>query len=132
MKWENSSRLCLYLQNQPGTVINPNDVKVITGEGMPQPRSHNRFDKGDLYVEFIVDFPQASQLDDAKREGLRKVLPKPKKIDPYDEHDPLYEPCELKDVDLSQKRSRGDGEPMEAYDEDAPQEGGQHIGCRQG
>lgn len=45
----------LLIKHPPGNVICPGDVKGIVGEGMPQHR--NPFEKGNLYINFEVIFP---------------------------------------------------------------------------
>jgi len=52
------------------TVVKPGDFKVIREEGMP---IFKRSSKGDLYVEFDVEFPKTIPLQSHK--ALKKLLP---------------------------------------------------------
>ncbi|GMT29300.1 hypothetical protein PFISCL1PPCAC_20597 [Pristionchus fissidentatus] len=61
----------IFYTSLPGEVIDHGDVKVIQGQGMPHHR--NPSDKGDLIIQFRVNFP--SFLDDKSRRVLAELLP---------------------------------------------------------
>lgn len=52
----------LLVKSEPGVVYKPGDTKKIVHEGMPSER--NAFDKGNLYIEFQVEFPKPGDLSD--------------------------------------------------------------------
>ncbi|KAL1923576.1 uncharacterized protein VTP21DRAFT_8556 [Calcarisporiella thermophila] len=56
----------------PGEVIRPGDIKVISGEGMPQHRTHQH---GNLYVKFDVEFPAPNWTSPDKIVKLESILP---------------------------------------------------------
>jgi len=56
----------------PGEVIRPGEVKAILEEGMPGARHHN---KGNLYVRFTIDFPEAGWATPEQLQLLDQVLP---------------------------------------------------------
>jgi DnaJ-class molecular chaperone len=58
----------LYVKSEDGVVTNPGDVKCISGEGMPTNRGRN----GNMYIEFVVDFPVYAELNIAK---LKELVP---------------------------------------------------------
>uniref|UniRef100_A0A1I8C1S4 Chaperone protein dnaJ n=1 Tax=Meloidogyne hapla TaxID=6305 RepID=A0A1I8C1S4_MELHA len=55
----------------PGEVIHHHDLRVVHGEGMPDHRQPDQ--KGDLLIQFQVDFPERLPLKSV--EQLRKLLP---------------------------------------------------------
>ncbi|OZJ04907.1 hypothetical protein BZG36_02504 [Bifiguratus adelaidae] len=63
----------IHVIHPPGHPIKPGDHKVIAHEGMP---TYKRpFDKGDLYVEFDVEFPPTGWLSDPQYRQLESMLP---------------------------------------------------------
>ncbi|KAJ1657448.1 Type I HSP40 co-chaperone [Dispira simplex] len=56
----------------PGEVIKPGETKAILGEGMPSYRHHH---KGNLYVQFEIDFPQPNWTSPEAIAVLETVLP---------------------------------------------------------
>jgi DnaJ family protein A protein 2 len=63
----------LILARSPDDVINPGDVRVIEGEGMPVRRRF--FERGRLFVKFEVEFPKPSQVTDELRSAILGALP---------------------------------------------------------
>ncbi|TKR92573.1 hypothetical protein L596_007201 [Steinernema carpocapsae] len=61
----------LVFQLLPGEVIKHAEIRTIPCEGMPHER--NPTEKGDLLIQFNVQFP--SQISDAARDNLAKMLP---------------------------------------------------------
>eukprot|EP01103_Thecamoeba_quadrilineata_P019039 TRINITY_DN7553_c0_g1_i1.p1 TRINITY_DN7553_c0_g1~~TRINITY_DN7553_c0_g1_i1.p1 ORF type:complete len:420 (-),score=66.47 TRINITY_DN7553_c0_g1_i1:70-1329(-) len=64
----------LLVTSEPGSIIKPGDIKVVEGEGMP---IHKQSYKGNLLIQFDVEFPKPEQIDEPKRAKLKEVLPKP-------------------------------------------------------
>ena len=59
---------------KPGEVIKPGDTKAIIGEGMPQ---HKRpFDKGSIFIQFEVVFPENNWVSLEKLQKLVEILPR--------------------------------------------------------
>lgn len=63
----------LVVEGKPGEIVEPGDIRVIPDEGMPQYK--NPFVKGRLFIVFEVEFPKSTQLNDAAKKALAKVLP---------------------------------------------------------
>jgi DnaJ-class molecular chaperone len=63
----------LVVSTSKGEVINPDTVKVIQREGMPQ--RGNPFERGTLYVRFAVEFPESAKLTPALGNALKEVMP---------------------------------------------------------
>jgi DnaJ family protein A protein 2 len=57
----------------PGEVIKPDDSRVISGEGMPDPTAPDH--KGNLYVHFTINFPPPNWTDTANIAKLASILP---------------------------------------------------------
>lgn len=53
-------RRILKVVSDPGVVYKPNDVKSIMNEGMPS--KYNSMQRGNLYVQFNVVFPESFSL----------------------------------------------------------------------
>lgn len=67
----------LILRAHPGEVTKHGSFKLIPSEGMPLYK--NPFDKGNLLVQFVVQFPDT--LDPSVAEQLEKILPPKPTID---------------------------------------------------
>ncbi|GMR55670.1 hypothetical protein PMAYCL1PPCAC_25865 [Pristionchus mayeri] len=91
----------IFYTSLPGEVIDHGDVKVIQGRGMPHHR--NPTDKGDLIIQFRVQFP--SHLDDNSRRVLSQLLPDKTTVMVDDD----IETFELEKVGPSHHSSRGRG-----------------------
>lgn len=66
----------LLCQIEAGEVIKPGDCRVIPGEGFPEhKRLHNR---GDIFVQFDVEFPTSHWTNSETIKLLEKVLPERK------------------------------------------------------
>lgn len=120
-------------------MIKPDTFMNVRDEGMPvHGRPHQ---KGNLYLHFVVEFPE--QLGAELVSQLRKVLPKtPPKADASDnmdiDEDDVHEVDSMTPVDdieheLKSRAGMGRG-GSEAYDdedeEDGPR-GGQRVQCAQ-
>ncbi|OLY84070.1 Mitochondrial protein import protein MAS5 [Smittium mucronatum] len=76
----------------PGEIIKPGEMKIVSGEGMPSFRHHN---KGDLYINFEIVFPENNWTSEEGLAALREVLPAPIAVPPTPSG------CVLEDVVLS-------------------------------
>lgn len=52
----------IHVSSKPNEITNPDDIKIIKGEGMP---IYQESSKGDLYIRLKVEFPK--QLTDEQR-----------------------------------------------------------------
>jgi len=64
----------LVVNSKPGEIIKPGDTKVIANEGMPQYK--NPFEKGRLFVQFEIEFPEPKDLTPDVTKALIQALPK--------------------------------------------------------
>jgi len=62
----------LVVNTVPGEVIRPGELKSIVGEGMPSYRHHY---KGNIYVQFKVEFPSSNWATPEQLEMLETILP---------------------------------------------------------
>lgn len=62
----------LLITHLPGEVLKPNCVRGIVGEGMPVYQQAT--EKGDLYVQFSIEFPENYFAEEDKLKQLEKVL----------------------------------------------------------
>lgn len=117
----------LIIRSRKNEVIKPGQILQVTGEGMPSVR--NQFDKGNLLIEFVVDFPD--RIPPNFMEQLQKILPKKQKVDMSKIKGEVQE-VELSDPDLSNSKERRRSEAYHSDDEydDDEESGGQHIGCQ--
>jgi len=107
----------------PGEVINPGQIKVIKGQGMPSFRHH---DFGNLYIQFDVKFPQQGEMQNL--ELLESVLP-PRKQQVPPPQDAMIEDFELEEVDpRGQARAQG-AAGMDDEDEDGIPQGAERMQC---
>lgn len=123
----------LLMENRPGEVTNPGDVKIVRGEGMPIHK--NPFEKGHLFIEFSVKMPKPSDMSiegTALKNHLKKVLPIPAPLKIKDnDHD--YEHHTVEDVRPEDYHPRHGGGRNEAYEEDEDDggRGGHRVQCNQ-
>ncbi|XP_023145139.1 dnaJ homolog subfamily A member 4 [Amphiprion ocellaris] len=104
----------LIITTQPGEVIKPNDIKSIQNEGMPIYKEP--YEKGQLVVQFQVEFPEKHWLPEHLMYQLERLLPSREDLLIVDEMEEV-DLCEV-DVQTQQKTYSG-----EAYDEDDDDEG---------
>ena len=64
-------KICI--QTKPGEEIRHGDMKTIPGEGMPL--RNNPFERGDLFVEFRVEFPDNNFATPEQLAKLEEMLP---------------------------------------------------------
>ncbi|KAG6329790.1 hypothetical protein ID866_9298 [Astraeus odoratus] len=99
----------LVIRFVPGEVIKNDAVKVIRGQGMPSQRHH---EPGDLFVKFIVKFPES--IDPTKIPLLEQALPPRKPLPHFPKN------VHLEEVDLDEPDARSSAHAMsdDAMDED--------------
>ncbi|CAL1528068.1 unnamed protein product [Lymnaea stagnalis] len=108
----------LVIQNQPGEVIIPDKLKMVEGEGMP--RHRNPFEKGNLYIKFIINFPDNNFASEDQLKVLETLLPpRPRTEIPTGEN---VEEVNLVDFDGS-KGFSSHGARSEAYHDDDDEDG---------
>lgn len=116
----------LVVEAAPGEVVKPDSWKCINDEGMPVHGSP--FQKGNLYINFEVEFPES--LDAAQCTALKSVLGAPTDIiEDSEEH----EPVQIRDVNIEQElRARRDfGRSYNQDDSDDEDPRGQRVQCQQ-
>lgn len=108
----------IYIRNKPGEVIRHGDMKVVPGEGMPL--RNNPFEKGELYVEFRVVFPENNFATPEQLKKLEEVLPP---------REPFTMPAEAEEVQLTDPQPYGEDGAHGAHgeDDDEEYEGGPHF-----
>jgi len=118
----------LLVKSDDATVYTPGSYKAVKDEGMPQVK--NPYQRGSLYIEFDVEFPQAAQLTAPVRQELKRVLPSPaaQPMDVAAEGKELEE-VHLADIDIEEERKKFQEQHREAYEEDEERRGPQ-AGCR--
>jgi len=62
----------LIIKSDEGTIVRPGDVKCVREEGMPEWKSSHI--RGNLYVEFEVEFPASKSMANPARAALSKLL----------------------------------------------------------
>ncbi|XP_048887511.1 dnaJ homolog subfamily A member 4-like [Brienomyrus brachyistius] len=98
----------LLISSPPGQVIKHRDTRCVPNEGMPMNR--NPFEKGQLFIEFLVEFPEKDWVPEHMLPQLEALLPS---------RDEQMITDDMEEVDLcemtfgSQRSFRG-----EAYEED--------------
>lgn len=114
----------LLIKHNPGQVVKPGDLKVVSGEGMPQYK--NPFEKGNLYVKFEIQFPDNNFATEEQMKMLERFLPpKPEFVMPSGEH---VEEVDLHEYDRNTQRSSGRSEAY-ASDDDEQMHGGSGLQC---
>ncbi|KAK0546614.1 hypothetical protein OC845_004512 [Tilletia horrida] len=66
------------ISKRPGSITRPGDVQCLRGEGMPQGGLLER--RGDLYINWIIDFPDEDWFSKTDVAALARLLP-PKRPD---------------------------------------------------
>ncbi|KAL3085046.1 hypothetical protein niasHS_010115 [Heterodera schachtii] len=105
----------------PGEVINHRDFYVIQGEGMPTHRHPDQ--KGDLIIQFFVDFPDKLPLQMKNMDLLRELLKDPE-IEPEPEPIGANAQNAIKLVPISEEMLR-----RRAHDEEASNGEPQAVRC---
>lgn len=108
----------------PGEVISPGQVKVVTGQGMPSYRHH---DYGNLYIQFDVKFPPNYFNDLEKILALEQILP-PRNPSGLPPDAMEVEEVQVEEIDPSQQ-ARATGNSMEEDEDDHAGHGGERVQC---
>ncbi|XP_072291491.1 dnaJ homolog subfamily A member 4 [Eucyclogobius newberryi] len=99
----------LVVSSSQGQVIKPNDIRSIQSEGMPVYK--DPFQKGQLFVNFLVEFPEKDWLPEHLMYQLERLLPP--RVD-------LLLTDDMEEVDLChvEERAQQKKHQGEAYEED--------------
>jgi DnaJ homolog subfamily A member 2 len=112
-------------KNPPGEVLEPDAVRVLPGEGMPYPR---RVERGNMFIKFVVDFPDSGEMDEKTVAQLRKLLPRTE-LPSAKEAVGLVDEVELEEPGPQHAEQRYSSS---AYDNSSDDEGqGQGVRCAQ-
>jgi len=108
----------LVICSQPGEVVKPGEMKCIQNEGMPIYR--NPCERGQLFIQFEVEFPEKDWLPEHLMYQLENLLPPRDDVMISDDAEEVH----LREADPQSKQQRS--QSRECYDEDegGPQEGG--------
>jgi len=117
----------LLVKSEKGEVITPGEVRMIQSEGMPKHKSP--FEKGNLYIQFNVEFPKPGSMKETQLQQLEKLLPA-RRTAP--KPNPEYEEVSLTKVSTD-KGARGPegGRRRGADEEDEDEQQGQRVQCAQ-
>jgi len=110
-----------------GEIIKPNDVKMITGEGMPIRGSP--FNRGRLFILFKIDFPADGSFNPQQIQELLRVLGSPPTLQlTGHEEEVLMSEANLKDFGQGNNQHNGN-----YHDEDDNEDSRQQrVQCAQG
>jgi DnaJ family protein A protein 2 len=114
--------------SNPGTVYPHECFKCVSDEGFPTHR--NPFVRGNLYIEFLVTWPE--KVDNKLFAQLKKCLPGP---DPKANHCEVKEGAEIEevmltDVNMDEERYRMKQEAQQRGEDDDDDDGPQQASCR--
>ncbi|XP_029510866.1 dnaJ homolog subfamily A member 4 [Oncorhynchus nerka] len=118
----------LIITSSPGKVVKANDVRCVHNEGMPIHK--DPYDRGQLIIQFQVEFPDKHWLPEHLLPQLEALLP------PRDEQlisDDMEE-VDLKEMDrsYSQQKSGSSGGGKPSFEDIDDDEGGGHgVQCQQ-
>ncbi|KAM4573730.1 dnaJ homolog subfamily A member 4-like [Odontesthes bonariensis] len=100
----------LIISSQPGEVIKHNDMKCVQNEGMPIYK--DPYERGQLIIQFQVEFPEKQWLPEHLMFQLERLLPPREDVMITDE---------MEEVDLCEVDSQSQQKNYaEAYEEDEP------------
>jgi len=117
----------LLVKSEKGEVITPDEVKMIPNEGMPKHKAP--FEKGNLFIQFKVEFPKPGVLKEPQLQQLEKLLPARR---PAPKASSEYEEVTLSKVAAqSNGGQRRRGQPGSEEEEDEEGQGGQRVQCAQ-
>jgi len=110
----------LIVQNFIGDIIKPKDVKCIMNEGMPLQR--DPFTKGQLLIQFNVEFPNKGDIPTANLEQIERLLPAREQILKTDDMEEVM----LSDYDPH----HSSGQAYHEDSDDGEMHGGPGVQCR--
>ncbi|XP_035251952.1 dnaJ homolog subfamily A member 4-like [Anguilla anguilla] len=105
----------LIITSPPGHVVKHNDIKCVQNEGMPLYR--DPYERGQLIIQFVVEFPEKGWLPDHMLPQLEALLPPRDEVMITDD----MEEVDLSDLDLHSQQRRYN---TEVYEEDESPRGG--------
>ncbi|XP_035272826.1 dnaJ homolog subfamily A member 4-like [Anguilla rostrata] len=105
----------LIISSPPGQVVKHNDIKYVQNEGMPVYR--DPYEKGQLIIQFMVEFPEKHWLPVHMLPQLEALLPEREDVMITDD----MEEVDLTEMDYESQRRSYSGE---AYEEDDSPRGG--------
>ena len=114
------------IQNEPGEVIKPDDLKTIPEKGLPFYKAPFKF--GNLFVKFTVTFPDSIPV--GKLPALKDSLPKPAKSS--EDADMDCETVKLIAFEEGQRNTKAGGGTEADSDEEEEEgggRGGQRVQC---
>lgn len=121
---EHEHRRQIVINNLPGDIVKPGDIKAVMNEGMPIYR--NPYEKGKLYVAFKIEFPKTNFLKETELANLEKMLPPRQPVEmPAAGSD--FEEVTLTDFDPHENHRNRSG--ANAYDSDEDEMGGRRVQC---
>lgn len=112
------------ISTNPGEVVRHGAIKVVRGEGMPL--RNNPFDRGDLLIPFVVDFPESGFASPEQLQLLESLLP-PRK--------PFTMPPEAEEVQLVDFQPRDENDRRGAHgglEDDEDYDGNPVVQCQTG
>jgi len=122
----------LIVNSPKGDIITPGEVKVIPNEGMPKHKSP--YEKGNLYIQFTIEFPKQGFFKEPQLKELEKLLPARRQLTK-----PTGETEDVTMEKVNERQQRGGGQPgaqrrgatADSDDEDEEGHGGQRVQCAQ-
>ncbi|XP_033113154.1 dnaJ homolog subfamily A member 2-like [Anneissia japonica] len=117
----------LIVKSHAGSVVKPDSMKLVADEGMPMYQSP--YEKGNLIVKFIVEFPENSFQTHEKLLEIENFLPKrppPQHPESNDAEDIM-----LMDLDPNYRDGKSRSAAYQEDDDDDPRMGGGHgVQCQ--
>ncbi|XP_075153849.1 dnaJ homolog [Haematobia irritans] len=106
------------ISTKPGEVIRHGEFKMVPTEGMPL--RNNPFDRGDLIVQFVIQFPENDFATPEQLATLETLLPP---------REPFTMPPEAEEVQLVEFLPRSESDERGAHGgmDDDDEEGGPHF-----
>ena len=111
------------IQNEPGEVIKPDDLKTVPEKGLPFYKAPFKF--GNLFVKFTIEFPDSIPVN--KLQALKGALPKPPK---EGDADMDCETVKLTAFNEGQRNTKAGGGTEADSDDDEEEHGGRGGGQR--
>lgn len=109
----------LLVKSEPNMIYKHGQCQCITDEGM-----QDSYERGNMYIEFEVEFKKAQDFSALQCKVLKSVLPKPPKIN-IDREAEDVEEVPLIEVDIEEEKKKFKEEKAKnIYDEDEEEEGG--------
>ncbi|KAI8989468.1 DnaJ C terminal domain-containing protein [Pilobolus umbonatus] len=116
----------IHVKNPPGKIIKPGMVKCINHEGMPTyKRPENR---GNLYIEFDVEFPNDNFTSPANLASIESLLPPRQKKEYKNE---IIDECALNNATMDTFGASSTGHNVYDEDDEDDEEEGEGVRCAQ-